>query len=173
MRIVPQGSAGGKGVGVRHLQAIFLVICGLTPAALNGEARIGDPAAFVSKVYRKLTASSRGAYYDPPDDIYTPRLKALFEEDDRRAHGEVGCIDFSFWVNGQDYEIKKVHVVSSGTAASPDRKLVVATFLNFGDPTEIHFDFQRMGGRWLLDDVHGVKPGTPWTVSEILKCSIP
>ena len=157
---------------MRNLPAVALCISALV-SALDAQTRITDPAAFVSEVYRKLASAARSDSYDPPDDIYTPRLKALLDDDERRAHGEVGCIDFHFWVNGQDYKIKKVRVVARGPGESPDRRLVIATFLNLGDATEIHFDFQRIAGRWQLDDVHGVKPGKPWTLSEILKCSLP
>ena len=107
--------------------------------------------------------------YSPPDDIYTARLTKLLRDDRRKAKGEVGCLEFDYWVDGQDYMISRVTVTSADEG--PDRKTVVAKFLNFQiSLTEIHYDFRRMGGRWLLDDVHSTLDPT-WTLSEILKCT--
>jgi hypothetical protein len=53
--------------------------------------------------------------------------------------------------------------------ASQDRKVVVAKFANAGTPQELHFEFRRIDGRWLLDDVSSLKDNT-WTLSKILKC---
>jgi hypothetical protein len=143
--------------------SLLPLVCAAQPAP------IADPAPFVAEVYRHFAASERGPGYLPPEDIYTPRLKALFAEDDRRRRGEVGCIDFVFWVNGQDWEIKNIRVTARDVAGRPDRKLVIATFLNIKSPEEIHFDFQLIAGHWLLDDVHSLKAGRAWTLSEILR----
>jgi hypothetical protein len=126
--------------------------------------RIDDPAAFVRDVYRRLAAS---AHYQPPTDIYTPRLKALFDEDRRRAKGEVGCIDFVFWTNGQDSNLRDVRVTSQA-AGRPDRALVTATFIH-ERRQEIQLDFQKIGGRWLLDDACSLA-GETWILSKLLKC---
>src|ERR1700677_230801 len=122
---------------------------------------ITDPQAFVAEVYRHFDASEHGSDYLPPEDIYTTRLKALFKEDDRRRHGEVGCIEIVFWVNGQDWELKNLRVTSREVAGHPDRRLVIATFINLGTPEEIYFDFQKVADRWLLDDAQSVK-GERW-----------
>jgi hypothetical protein len=126
---------------------------------------ISDPAAFVKDVYRRIVSSAR---YTPPSDIYTPRLKALFDEDARRAKGEVGCIDFDFWTNAQDPQLKDVRIASKAVPGKADRVLVIATFSEDG-PQEIHFDFQKIGGKWLLDDASALT-GERWTLSKLLKC---
>ena len=136
---------------------------------LPAATRIDDPKSFVTEVYRRyIAAQSSGPSYDPPEDIYTARLAKLIRDDRRRAKGEVGCLGFDFWVNGQDWEITKLAITIADEGQ--DRKTVVAKFLNTGDPQEIHFDFRRNAGRWLLDDVHSVL-ARRWTLSEILKCS--
>lgn len=133
-------------------------------------APIDDPKAFVTEVYRRLIASqSAGHDYNPPEDIYTARLAKLIHDDEKRAKGEVGCLDFVFWVNGQDWVITNLTVSSSD--AGPQRKMIVAKFRNTGDPQEIHFDFRRNAGRWLLDDVQSVR-APRWTLSQILKCTL-
>ena len=43
-------------------------------------------------------------------------------------------------------------------------------FRNSGEPQEMHFDFRRISGRWLLDDAHSLS-APPWTLSELLKCA--
>lgn len=139
--------------------------------ALAWATEIGDPVEFVQSVYRHIAASEPSARepYTPPDDIYTPRLKARFDADARRAKGEVGCVDFVFWINGQDSELKNVRVSRRPVPGGPaDRMMVIATFLN-GTPQEIHFDFQKIKGKWLLDEVHSFKE-IPWTLSALLKC---
>ena len=135
---------------------------------LSAATRIDDPKAFVSGVYRQLIASQHGHDYNPPDDIYSPRLAKLFRDDRRRAKGEVGCLEILFWVNGQDYMISDLSVTSADQG--PDRKRVTAKFMNIDRREEIRFDFLRNGGRWLLDDVHSTA-AEPWTLSEILKCA--
>jgi hypothetical protein len=132
--------------------------------------QINDPEAFVRDIYKRFAASQAGSGdYTPPADFYSPRLKALFVRDEKWAKGEVGCLDFDFWVNGQDYQLKNVRVSSRPVADHPDRILVIATFLNLGTMNEIHFDFQRIAGKWLLDDVQSVR-GERWTLSKILAC---
>ncbi len=137
---------------------------------LSAPTRIDDPQSFVTHVYQKFVdAQANNSSYTPPDDLYTPRLAALFREDERKAKGEVGCLDFDFWIDGQDWKISELAITSKDLG--PDRKTIIAKFRNTGTPREIHFDFQRNAGRWLLDDVHSVL--TPrWTLSKILKCTL-
>ena|SRR5271154_3915133 len=141
-----------------------------TVVALSAATRIDDPKTFVTEVYRRLVATqSKNSSYSPPDGIYTARLAKLIREDQKKAKGEVGCLDFVFWINGQDWEISSVTVTS--TDDGPDRKTVIAKFHNTGEPQEIHFDFLRNAGRWQLDDVHSLS-APPWTLSQILKCPL-
>ena len=142
-------------------------------APLGAATQIDDPVRFVTGVYRHyIDAQSKHSEYDPPDDIYTPRLEKLFRDDKKRAKGEVGCLEFDFWVNGQDWQLSKLSV-TKGTAAGSgaDRQTVVARFVNLGEQEEIHFDFRRMNGRWLLDDVHSMMRDR-WTLSKILRCTL-
>ena len=135
---------------------------------LSAATRIDDPKTFVTEVYRRLVAvQSTHSSYTPPDDIYTPRLGKLLRDDKRKAKGEVGCLDFVFWLNAQDWTI--THLTITSADEGQERKTVITKFLNGGEPQEIHFDFRANAGRWLLDDVHSLS-APPWTLSEILKC---
>ena len=150
---------------IPRVAAWMLTSVVLLPAA----TRIDDPKTFVAGVYQHyIAAQSSHSDYSAPEDIYTERLRKLIRDDRRKAHGEVGCLEIDFWVNGQDYEITQPKVTS--TDAGPDRKTVIAKFVNLGTPQDIHFDFRRVDGRWLIDDVESVN-ATPWKLSEILKCT--
>jgi hypothetical protein len=152
---------------VRTALTIFSISCGLT---LSAATRIDDPKTFVTDVYRRIIAAqSDKSSYTPPEDIYTARLAKLFRDDRRKAKGEVGCLDFFFWANGQDWAISDLTVTSADQGA--DRKTVTAKFMNIDRREEIRFDFLRNGGRWLLDEVHSAA-ATPWTLSEIFKCPL-
>jgi len=146
--------------------AVGLCIAVAAPAP---PTRVSDPVAFVTDVYRHYIAAQSGRKdYSAPEDIYTPRLRELWAKEDKiRKSGDEGCLDFDFWVNGQDWKLSNLEV-TRGTATA-DRQDVIAKFVNIGNPEEIHFDFRLVSGRWLLDEVRSVR-GQRWTLSEILKC---
>jgi hypothetical protein len=155
---------------MRALVSISAALIFSGALTLGAPSRITDPVSFVTEVYRHFVdAESAGSSYIPPKDIYTAGLGKLFREDEKRAKGEVGCLDFVFWVNGQDWTLTNLSV--TGGAAGQDRKDVVARFVNIGTPQEIHFDFRRVAGHWLLEDVHSMKDPR-WTLSQILKCAL-
>ena len=147
--------------------AVGLCIAVAAPAP---PTRVNDPVSFVTDVYRHyMAAQSNRTNYSPPEDIYTPRLHELMAREDKiRASGDEGCLDFDFWINGQDWTLKELQVTRGGAAA--DREEVIAKFVNIRTPEEIHFDFRLVSGRWLLDDVRSLR-GQRWTLSELLKCT--
>ncbi len=135
----------------------------------SAATKIDDPEAFVRDVYSRYLAAEKAHHnYDPPDDIYSRRLRALMDEDKRRAKGEVGCIEFDFWINGQDSQLKNVTVTSRAVPGKDDRRIVTATFTNFR-PQQNEFEFQRVDGKWLIDEVRSLR-GEKWVLSKILKC---
>jgi len=87
----------------------------LSFAAVN---RIDDPKAFIAEVYRRLMVPHSS--YEPSGNIYTPRLEKLLREDKRKANGEVGCMDFVFWINAQDWKI--THLAITSKDEGQDRK---------------------------------------------------
>jgi hypothetical protein len=109
-----------------------------------------------------------GFHFDWATNIYTPRLEKLLRDDKRKAKGEAGCLDFVFWLNAQDWKITNLIITSSDDGQ--DRQTVITKFRNSGEPQEMHFDFRRIAGRWLLDDAHSLS-APPWTLSELLKCA--
>ena len=102
--------------------------------------KIDDPAKFVSGVYAKMAKSTD---YSAPDDIYTPRLQSLFAIEKKDSGGEVGRLDFDFWSNSQDWELKDIKVKEEPVELAKDREIVTAIFKNIGRPEEIHFYFEK------------------------------
>ncbi len=155
---------------------VLLMLLFSTVPGSAAPTRISDPVSFVAEVYQHFVKDqSTGGFYTPPRDIFTARLGKLVRDDITRAKGEVGCLDFDFWVNGQDWKITNLKVAIG--AAGKDRETVIAKFVNLGVPEEIHFEFRRIGaagkdeGRWLLDDAHSLKDPR-WTLSDVLKCTL-
>ena len=153
----------------KPLMAAAVGLC-MAVAAPAPPTRVTDPVSFVTDVYRHYIAAQSGTTdYSAPEDIYTPRLHELWAREEKtRASGDMGCLEFDFWVNGQDWTLKDLRVTRA--SATADHQEVIARFVNIRTPEEIHFDFRLVSGRWLLDDVRSVR-GQRWTLSEILKCT--
>ena len=118
-----------------------------------------DPVATVRAFYAK--DSIRAAQF------YSKRLKALFAEDERRAGGEIGNLDFAFHVNAQDTEDGWEKTLRlSLVAKNASRAEVKAAFKNFG-PQDIRYDLVLENGRWLIDDARSLGK-TRWRLSTIL-----
>ena len=139
------------------------------PAPAHPATVIDDPAKFVTAVYARL---AKGGDYIPPEDIYTARLKALWDLEEREAGGEVGRIDFLFWINGQDGTPSVLKVKTDPVDGRADRKIVEVSFVNDKPQTE-QFYFEKVAGHWKLDDVTCTSPGESWTLSVILKYGWP
>lgn len=151
------------------LALTFLLLTTLHPGAAAAAPQ--PPEALVAQVYHRLiVAEQTSKGYEPPDNFYTPRLKALIAASRRAAGTDVPCgLDFSFWFNGQEYKISNL-AVTRGPNTATDRTTVTATFVSLGDPEKIVFDFRQIGGRWLLDDVHSLVGDSKWTFSRLLQC---
>ena len=142
----------------------FLIAPGFASAATN----ISDPVKFVTEVYGKIQKATEAKPYNPPDDIYTQHLNALFDLDKKEAGGEVGRIDFDFWTNAQDWQLSGLKVTGLDVEGTKSRKIVVAKFKNLDRVEEIHFYFERGKSGWLLDDARSTG-NESWTLSVILK----
>jgi hypothetical protein len=128
---------------------------------------VADPEAFVKEVYGKLAP---GSDYRVPDDIYTPRLRALWDGmlKDQAASDEVGPIDFEPWTNAQDWRLTDVKVTSREVYRRPDLKVVTAAFKNDGRAEQIRLYFEKAADGWRLDDMRSVGKEA-WTLSLLLR----
>ena len=144
--------------------ALFAILsCAIFFSAASAATKIDDPVKFVTAVYKADVGR-----HPEPDDIYTPRLAALFALDRKEANGEVGRWDMDFWMNGQDGTISDVHVTKQDVDSATGRLVVIAKFKNEKKPNEIHFYFEKTAQGWKLDDVRSLL-GDPWVLSIQLK----
>lgn len=164
---------------MRRIIAALILLTFWAAGPATAATRIDDPKAFITKVYADLkrgqTETGAGdEMIDPPDDIYTPALAKAFADEKKEANGDLGRLDFFFWVNGQDWKLGEVEVTERSVWRRPDRKVVAVSFDNFGQDNSLLFYFQKIGGRWLIDDVESLDvvegdEGYAWTLSLILK----
>jgi len=145
------------------LLAILSLSLAVSLSPAGAATKIDDPVKFVTQVYA-MTVGKK----PEPDDIYTDRLKALWDLDSKEAHGEVGRWDTDFWMNGQDGTVSDVHVSKVDVENATGRMVVVAKFKNEKTPNEIHFYFEKTAAGWKLDDARSLL-GEQWTLSLILK----
>lgn len=144
---------------------IFVLTLLLSPVGALA-APIADPDAFVRQVYEGMAGD---AGFNPPDDIYTPRLDALWRGMERDAGDEVGRVDFEVWANAQDGRISDVSVRGQAVDGRPDRRIVIARFRNEDRPERLVFYFEKTGAGWKVDDIVSTGGQGPWTLSVLLK----
>ncbi|MGZ5961582.1 MAG: hypothetical protein ACXWLE_10920 [Rhizomicrobium sp.] len=150
-------------MGFRLLTGCLSAAVLFVPVAAQAATQIDDPVKFVTAEYAMVVGKK-----PEPDDVYTPRLSALFDLDTKEAGGEVGRIDFDFWMNGQDGTISGVTVSKIDVENGKGREIVVAKFKNEKTPNEIHFYFEKTPKGWKIDDVRSMA-GDSWVLSLVLK----
>jgi hypothetical protein len=144
--------------------AAFAAFCIFATGAFAA-TKIDDPEKFVRDVYAHIAKSSE---YQEPVDIYTQHLSDAFALDSKEAGGEVGRIDFDFWTNSQDSELKDIHVSSHAVDNTTARRVVLAKFKNIGNPEQIYFYFEKTKDGWKLDDIRSAGKEA-WTLSIVAK----
>jgi hypothetical protein len=115
------------------------------------------------------TPASDGRYSARPE--FSPRLRALFADDEKYADGQVGRLDFNPFSGANDDDIKGAKVAAEAVDGAPGRKVVIARFRNMNVDQTITYFWERIGGRWYIDDIAGHTAGEPygWTLSLVLK----
>jgi hypothetical protein len=141
--------------------------------ALVASAAIAAPTApadLVRGIYQRLIAANQtGERYDPGDDLYSPRLRALEAAARKAAGTDVPCgLDFDIWFDGQEDDLKSADVTTA-PGATRETQMVVAKFVSLRQPHELHYTFRRIAWRWRLDEAESVA-GTRWVFSKLLKC---
>lgn len=153
-------------------------------AALSGG--VADPVAWVRQSYDPAgraafdaaTPPAAGAADEPAAEagysatpVFSPRLRALFLDDETYADGEVGRLGFNPFSGASDDDIRGAAVASQDVDGASNRKIVTARFRNMDVDQTITFFWERIGGLWYIDDIAGRTAGEPsgWTLSLILK----
>jgi hypothetical protein len=136
---------------------------------------VKDPLAFVREQYAHYIRATTDPDADIPsvDFAMSAELLALMERDRRESEGRMPRLDFGYWLNAQDIEIKAVKVAETGPARVGVR-VIRAKFHN-GRPQTIDFVFIGKQGQWELDNVvnAGARAGERWTLREILNDPLP
>lgn len=132
-----------------------------------------DPVAYVRGIYAR--SGRRGAAAAPQafngyshEPIFSPRLQAMFADDEHYANGEVGRLEVNPFTGAQDDDIRNARVTAVQVEGNPDRRVVTARFRNMRQPTTMVFFFERIAGRWYIDDIAKRAPAG-WTLSLILR----
>ena len=144
---------------MRLLLALILAVA--VGAASPPKAIDSDPVLLIKAIYQ--------SYLDNTElltDIYSKRLQALLDQDERETpEGDVGRIDWDVFVDGQDFVLKELKIVPVSQEA--DKAQVRATFINLGERKDMLFDLVREDGHWRIDEIAATLPPR-YFVSKIL-----
>jgi len=148
---------------LRLTALIFAFLFVAAPASAQEPA--SDPLALIKAIYAPYVS---GTGNSEVDDIYSKRLQALLDADAATTpKGDAGTIDWDVFVNGNNWELSDLHIVVVEKSAV--RAKVRASFKSFKKPQQIMFDLVFEDGRWFIDEVTSLQPGSRWTMSKILK----
>lgn len=142
----------------RILTAALLFFASLMPALAQAQ----DPIALVKTFYVEGYVEAEM----PLSDKLGKLFKAA-EEASIKAEGPVSGLDFSWTLNGQDYDEGVYKTVKlKSLSATADKATVQALFKNF-EPQEIHYFLIKEKGAWVVDDIVS-KTGDGWKLSMLL-----
>ena len=145
------------------------IVAALACAPAFGATKIDDPVKFVRSIFVQLEATSEATPFNPPVDIYTPRLAALFALDNHESGNAPGRMDCEFWCGClMEWQVTKAHITAVSEPGVDDREIVIAKFRDFGHPSEMRFYFEKIKGQWKLDDARSPL-GSGWALSLVLK----
>lgn len=148
------------------MRAILIAaLLAISPVTAAAQSLTDEPEVYVASVYDRLR---RNQPYQTPDALYTPRLQALWADMQKDAGDEVGRVNFDFWINAQDAELSGFSFAGEPVLGNDARKIVIARFRNMDRDEVIAFYWEKIDGRWRLDDVES-RGADPWTLSVILK----
>ena len=97
-------------------------------------------------------------------------IRALDAEKASTPVDEVGAIDFDVFTDAQDISIDRVHVEVADSPGGASCTLL-ATMLNYGEPTRIRFSMLREDAAWKIDDIAapGAANQPSWRLRELLR----
>ena len=97
-----------------------------------------SPAQIVQKLYDAYQQPSVQENTALFEDYASAELKALLAKAEQLAGDEIGCLDYDFVIQGQDYDAKSIKKTLKIKAL--DKESVEAKFTNF-DPTTVIYKF--------------------------------
>jgi hypothetical protein len=139
----------------RLLVALTLVIGSIVapPAARAADA---DAEALLKGIYDHYIDKKDGLDFTTEAEekrIFTPELAKLVADDvaESSKSGDVGRIDFDPFINGQDWEVKKVDLSYEQTA--PDAITATARFNNFDTAETVRYQLVKTPEGWRIGDI--------------------
>ena len=97
-----------------------------------------SPAQIVQKLYDAYQQPSVQENTALFEDYASAELKALLAKDEQLAGDEIGCLDYDFVIQGQDYDAESIK--KNLKIKALDKESVEAKFTNF-DPTTVIYKF--------------------------------
>ena len=97
-----------------------------------------SPAQIVQKLYDAYQQPSVQENTAAFEDYASAELKALLAKAEQLAGDEIGCLDYDFVIQGQDYDAESIKKTLKIKAL--DKESVEAKFTNF-DPTTVIYKF--------------------------------
>lgn len=155
--------------------ALALALTGLTALlAIAARAAEATPDRQVKDAYAitiKTLAASGEPPWRPPhrDKLMSKSLAALFARDDlyQDESGEMGQIGADPFINGQDGEVKNLHVAVTEKPAN-GKAQVTATFRSFKQPVTVRFRMVEEDGGWRIDDIVNRFEGKDYSIRDEL-----
>jgi hypothetical protein len=146
---------------MRALIALFSLFAFVLPAA--AAEKFEDPVKLVEYAYQRYTGEPPAGFNEM--DLYTPRLQALFKEEE--ARGELGGLVFDPYLNSQ--EQPDLSDLSILLAVANEKKALVAVGFTNGDSYEqMMFTLLPGPDGYKIDEIQGAVPGNEWVLSDVL-----
>ena len=142
---------------------LFLAACVLSAQASAPR----EPKAIVEFLYAHPAQVYTHAGKALSARFFSPTLVSLYRQDRQSHTDEVPNLDFDFLSNSQDPEVSQV--VAAVKLQDANRQTITVHFLEMKDPQALEYDFTRLKGTWLIDEVRCPTKGNAWVLSEILK----
>ena len=109
-----------------------------------------SPAQIVQKLYDAYQQPSVQENTALFEDYASAELKALLAKAEQLAGDEIGCIDYDFVIQGQDYDAESIKKTLKIKAL--DKESVEAKFTNF-DPTTVIYKFACTANQCEITDL--------------------
>lgn len=155
------------------MQLRVLVSAALLVASTMGAAHaedFADPVKLLEAIYAQYATDKEFPDNDFTTAQQSQRLNALYDADAKEAGDEIGRIDFDPYINGQDYEIKKLKIDKPLYAGG--KAIVHVTFENFSDPQDLGIALVKEGEGWKVDDIWSGGE-YPFDLLDILQAPLP
>jgi hypothetical protein len=162
-----------KSAGRFHIA--FCCIAALLLAALPARAAQPGPGAdspleMVKAIYAPYLgkAPMPASWLDQLAPIAAPRLAALLERERSCQAQYLKACKYLFDViaNGEKPDVRGLQLQLA--APSKETVEITATYTNLGAPARLIYQFRKMGGKWLLENIRSME-GETWSLVKLLQ----